>query len=140
MEYGRFYLIKRRALHILSFIIERNFKMSMNLHLSATINATIQVGKKKEKKRLTDSFDFYQTPTQVTRRILKSSNIKQAYIDWIKETPNETYEPIYEKYSDMIDGINPIGHKKVDYNDGHIQELNGWLEQHEGWEIEFYEM
>ncbi len=114
--------------------------MSMNLHLSATINATIQVGKKKEKKRLTDSFELYQTPTDITRRILKASNVKQAYIDWVKETPSEGYEPIYANYSDRINGFAVINHEKVDYNERHIQELNNWLEQHKEWNIEFYEM
>jgi hypothetical protein len=114
--------------------------MSMNLHLFATINATIKVGKKKKTQCIQESFNLYQTPTDVTRRILKSSNIKQAYIDWVKETPHVGYEPVYASYRDSIDGINPIEHKKVDYNELHIQELNAWMERHEGWQIEFYEM
>lgn len=112
----------------------------MNLYLSASINATIKVGKKKKKHRILESFELYQTPTDITRRILKASNVKQAYIDWVKETPSEGYEPIYENYSDRIDGINIVGHQKVDYNELHFQDLNKWMEQHEGWQIDFYEM
>lgn len=85
--------------------------MSMNITLTATIKVTLPNGKE---KMLYDRFDCYQTPTEVTRSILKATDRTQAYLQW-------------------------LGDSDTSY---HKDELDNWLEYHknEGWCIKWGEM
>ncbi len=95
--------------------------MSINLYLSATIDVKSEKGKKRKKLHLKESFDLYQTPTDVTFSILKSGNsgdIKNSYIEWVKQ-------------DEIANFHKPENHQ-------HIDQLKKWLEQHREWEIDWY--
>ena len=87
--------------------------MSMNLYLSASIKAQSHLGPMKFK----ESFELFQTPTRVTKAALRSGGKElETYSRWLIETCHEA------PASD------------------HIRELEKWLQDHEGWDIEWYEM
>lgn len=105
----------------------------MNFHLSATIDAETRVGK----QIITKYMDLIQTPTKVTREILNSNDIKQAYFNWVLSCRSKDEErPIYKGI------LNPIVIRYETYNWGkhHIKEVEKFLEKHKGWDIEWYEM
>ncbi len=91
--------------------------MSMNLYVERSRNATAIV--KGKKKRFVDRSSFYlwQTPTSITRAILRSGDRAQAYIDWVDSCEN-------------------------DYGDEHISEFKDWIREseEEDFTITFYEV
>ena len=93
--------------------------MSMNLYVDRIRPATVIV--KGMKKRIVDrsSFRLWQTPTSITREILRSDEVirVQAYIDWVNSCDNE-------------------------YGDQHISEFKDWIREseEEDFSIKFYEM
>ncbi len=90
--------------------------MSMNLYVERTRPATVIV--KGMEKRIVDCSSFYlwQTPTSITRAILRSGDRAQAYIDWVDSCENE-------------------------YVDNHISEFIDWIREseEEDFTITFYE-
>lgn len=56
--------------------------MSTNIHLQATREVTVNKTGKIESQTI--FFDCWQTPTEVTKKILGSSNPSQTYFDWVK--------------------------------------------------------
>lgn len=110
--------------------------MSMNLYLVATIDATSKVGK----HVIRESFDLFQTPTIVTREILKQRDVKAAYCAWGEKTHSfEISRPIYAE-EDIFQQNGPVGSEPYNAWTEHLQELEQWLQEHEGWDIEWYEM
>lgn len=91
--------------------------MSMNLYVERTRPAIVIV--KGKKKRIVDrsSFNLWQTPTSITRAILRSGDRTQAYIDWVNSCENE-------------------------YGDDHIAEFRDWIREseEEDFTITFYEV
>ena len=61
--------------------------MSMNLTLTAYRD--VVVVKTGEKTKQTERIELWQTPTQVTHRILESKDPKQAYFDWVRSICGE---------------------------------------------------
>lgn len=117
--------------------------MSMNLYLRATLKVKpvfenpITLDKIYE---LIHSCRLWQTPTDVTNRILASSDIKQAYFDWvmsknIKETRNIYAETKYDPFCE-----NPIAIEIVDCGQEHIKEVENFLVTHVDWKIEWFSM
>jgi hypothetical protein len=109
--------------------------MSMNLHLEATIEAETKLGK----KEICEKFDLYQTPTEITREILARDNQLEGYKEFVLKRSEDVQVPIYEE-KDFFHEKEPIGFETVNYGNTHIEELNEWLNGHDGWEIEWYEM
>jgi dTDP-D-glucose 4,6-dehydratase len=50
----------------------------MNLYLEASILATSRVGAHLVKNH----FQLFQTPTEITKKAMRSKDPKQVYIDW----------------------------------------------------------
>ena len=86
--------------------------MSMNLHLSASFDTIAPQGHDFEVR---ESFNLDQTPTDVTLEALNSGDPHKFYINWIEER---------------------FG--KNDESSCHLEELEKWLKDHEGWEIEWF--
>lgn len=108
--------------------------MSMNLHLSAEIEAVSKVGT----HLIRETYDLYQTPTDVTRACLESADPMQAYLDWCKQW--DKTENILEYEYDDWNSKNPIGSHP--YNQFQVikEGLEAWMKSHEGWTIEWFEM
>lgn len=111
--------------------------MSMNLHVYATANAIV-VGTNKEIK-ITRSFDLWQTPTKVTYACLESEDVATAYIDWVRSVSEDEKIPIYAP-DDYICENDPIGYKVVNYGQDHIKCLLTWIEEQDGFKIEWFAM
>ena len=108
--------------------------MSMNLHISGTRDITVNKTGKLELQHI--SFDLYQTPTDITRELLSSTNIAQAYRDWVNSTRHEYQEPVYDKDGEII------GYKTICYEDDHLKDFDEFIKQckEDGYELEFYEL
>lgn len=111
--------------------------MSMNLHVQAEKILYEKLNKKTYKKfstPLIHNFNLWQTPTKITYEILNSKNYFNAYKDWVSSISLDEKEPIYDFKDDSI-----IGHKIVNYGKDHIEELEKWIKEHEGWDITWYD-
>lgn len=111
--------------------------MSMNLHVAAVREVTVNKTGKKSTQRL--NFGLWQTPTDITYEILESTNVKQAYIDWVKSNSSVEKYPIYAADDVLCDG-DPVGYEDVNAGEDHVNELNEWIKscEDEGYEIEFF--
>jgi hypothetical protein len=110
--------------------------MSMNLHLVATIEATSKVGK----HTIRDPFDLFQTPTEATDEILSHEDVMTAYLAWGEKNCNFDYTlPVYAP-EDIFQQKAPVGSEIHNAWKEHLQELAQWLEEHKGWDLEWYKM
>ena len=90
--------------------------MSMNLNVKATITTVHETLGEFE---VTRTFELWQTPTKVTRKLLSyrtDSEIVDAYEIWCDRN-----DPCF-------------------YSLEHIKKLRQWLEDHKEWNIKFYEI
>lgn len=72
--------------------------------------------------------EAYQTPTNVTREIIKSSAPFQAYCDWVINTYSTDIQvPVYAE-SDIFCEKEPIGSEVHNYATEHIAEFKQWIE------------
>ncbi len=86
--------------------------MSMNLFLHAK---RVEGKRNKDKKMVTDKFDLFQTPTNVSYELLKG-NVVLNYSKWVKD-------------------------ENLDEDGNHIINLNNWLENHledDGWDVKWF--
>lgn len=109
--------------------------MSMNLHVCAKLLADTKLGK----KTITESFDLWQTPTDVTRECLASGNPLEGYKKWVIKDKLIVREPIFAP-DDLFGEDDPIGHEDYCAADEHLESLDKWILDHEGWKIEWFEM
>ena len=115
--------------------------MSMNIHLRAELQGefTSKNGKKLN-KTLVERFDCIQTPTSVTKEILKSENKYDTYTEWIKSVFSEDKVlPIYAEDDIFAEG-EPIGFEKYNVAENHIKELNKFIEEYKDWDIIWFEL
>ena len=91
--------------------------MSMNLYVERARPATVIIKGKKKRFVECSSFNLWQTPTSITRAILRTENRVQSYIDWVDSCENE-------------------------YGDEHISEFKVWIREseEEDFTITFYEV
>ena len=105
--------------------------MSMNLFVERTRPATVTV--KGMKKQIVDrsSFNLWQTPTEVTRRILRESDKPRAYCEWVRSC-EWVCSCEWGRSCGSCDSI----------NEEHIQEFLEWIREseEEDFSIEFYEV
>ena len=119
--------------------------MSMNLHVAGVRTATVMV--KGQPKTIPDrtDFDLWQTPTEVTRRILAHPTFGEqhaAYADWVRNQPCLREDlPVYAPEDIFGDGP-PIGTRRYDPAEEHLASLATWLHgcADEDFEVSFYEM
>jgi len=83
----------------------------MNLHLRAYVTATLSTG---EEREIVNHFELWQTPTNATYVMLEAKDIKEAYTTWARAVDVDNYSV------------------------SHLANLERWLEEHAGWEIEWY--
>ena len=112
--------------------------MSMNINIE---------GKRKVKVLKTGRIEeqqifarVWQTPTEVTYKILQAENKFDAYADWVMSIRRDYEEDVYATYEDKMMERNPIGTRIVNEGKEHIREIEEWMKKAEadGYEIEFY--
>lgn len=106
--------------------------MSMNIFLYAEIEAESKVGK----HTIREMFDCWQTPTEVTKKILASEDKKQAYLDYVLDHNDVQKIPIFSVNDYFCEG-DIVGYKNWYPGTEHMDDLNVWLEDHEGWTIKW---
>jgi hypothetical protein len=103
--------------------------MSMNVFIKAERTVTF---KKKNGRQGRDTqttrFPALQTPTDVSYKIVASSNPVQAYIDWVKTTSRVEQLPVYAE-DDIFGENDPIGFEEYDAAQEHIVKLAKWVQQ-----------
>ena len=101
----------------------------MNLYVYGSRKITVQsTGEEDIQKTY---FNLWQTPTHATRTILKSPDIKKAYIEWLNRL---NIEP-----TDITD---PVTYEIINEVKDLIKKLNDWVEYCEknGYKLEWFEM
>jgi len=120
--------------------------MSLNLTLNAIVNATLSLKDGTVvQKELDERFNLMLTPTVVTNRILDSADRYAAYRAWVLETDDGTlssyiWDDDDDVQFDFQDGKQIlIGTTVREVSEGvrHLYELDQWLAEHAGWEIEW---
>ena len=125
--------------------------MSMNIHFDMVCNA-IQISRGPAKNgskgktirkeiKLIEHLPVWQTPTEVTRKILASSDPVKEYFDWVQTQSKIHYEPVYAP-DDLFCENDPIRHVPVDYAQEHIKQFTKLMElfKDEGYELDVYMM
>ena len=116
--------------------------MSMNIHLYAKIEAEIVIKGKKLPKIIYEKFNCRQTPTEITKNILKSNNPYKEYCDWIRRMSDSV--PLEEIFvyeeDDYFEEKEPIDIIYRNNEDIHIKELNEFISNHTDWELKWYEL
>jgi len=99
--------------------------MSTNIHFVA--NREIQVVKTGQIETQEDQYRYvWQTPTEVTRKIMAQADPIQAYRDWILSV-NEDYEVDVYADDDFFSEKESVGTEI--HNDGkyHLKEFDAWI-------------
>ena len=112
--------------------------MSINLHLQARIMATIKISGKEKRKEIIEEYELRQTPTVITDKCL-AGNAYELYKEWVMTWAGPEKIYIY-KEDDILEEGEPIGYEMYDPGKVHIEELDEWLKDHEGWIIKWYGM
>jgi len=114
--------------------------MSMNILITASRKITF---KKKDGKRgggiQRNEFPTFQTPTDVTRKIITSMDPAQTYIDWVlAEFSRDEIEPVFAE-DDIWQEGEPVGTRVWNQGKEHIEEFRGWIEDVEanGFTVKF---
>jgi hypothetical protein len=119
--------------------------MSLNLTLNAIVQATLHLKDGTQiQKELDEPFPLRLTPTVVTNRILGSADRYAAYRAWVLETFTSGTSTIWDEGVDVQldcqDGtmvlVGPTV-RTVTVGERHLYELDQWLVEHAGWEIEW---
>jgi hypothetical protein len=111
----------------------------MNIHLKAELKGEFCSGNKKFDKTLCEKFDCWQTPTVVTKEILKSSDKLKSYSDWVKSNSSISETPIFAT-DDPFELGEPIGFEEYDTAFHHLRELYDFIEYYKDWEIIWFEL
>lgn len=112
--------------------------MSMNINLEGTrkvkVLKTARIEEQRTKARL------WQTPTDVTHKILKAENKFDVYAEWVMSIRRDYEENVYASFEDRIARRNPIGTRVVHEGKDHLREIENWMNDAEadGYELEFY--
>ena len=102
--------------------------MSMNIWITAERKISF---KKKNGKTGSEmqsvTFAAQQTPTEVTDKILSSSNSLEAYIEFIKTRSSIEKNPVYAE-DDYFCEQEPVAYEDYNWTLDHIKELKEWIE------------
>lgn len=115
--------------------------MSMNLYVERSRNATAIV--KGKQKRFVDrsSFNLWQTPTEVTRRLLQEKDTLSAYCDWVRSNSKDREFKMYAD-DDFRQERECVRIEVYNTGDEHIESLLEWVNSsiEDGYQIKFYEV
>jgi len=129
--------------------------MSMNICIIASAKCTIHLKNRNVASYMSHSFDCFQTRTEKTMEILCHKDVNEqlnAYKEWVKSSftekcggyiwdPNDPSIRLEFFEDDEFNWTQiPVGDSvRVDERtagEAHIDDLNLWLKDHEGWDIE----
>ena len=116
--------------------------MSMNIHLKAALDGMFIPDNKKLKKRhisIVEKFSCIQTPTDITKQILKSKDPEEEYKKWVLNISEDEECPIYAD-DDYSEEGEPIGIEKYNFGEEHLQELDEFKKKYSGYLFKWYEM
>ena len=106
----------------------------MNLNVCAKLKANTKLGR----KTIVETFDLWQTPTSVTRQCLASGDPLTFYKEWVMEDRVVDKFPLYGQGDIFGDGP-VVGYQEYCAADEHLEGLRVWIEEHCGWDIEWFE-
>ena len=125
--------------------------MSMNIHFNMVRNA-IQIFRKPGKNggkgktirkeiKLIEHLPVWQTPTEVTMKILASSDPVKEYFDWVQTHSKIYYEPVYAP-DDLFCENDPVSFVPVDHAQEHIKQFTTLMNLYkdEGYELDVFMM
>ena len=123
----------------------------MNIHFNMVRNA-IQIfrkpgknGKKgktiRQKLKNTERLPVWQTPTEVTMKILASSDPVKEYFDWVQTHSKIYYKPVYAP-DDLFCENDPVSFVPVDHAQEHIKQFTTLMNRYkdEGYELDVFMM
>jgi hypothetical protein len=101
--------------------------MSTNIHFIAERNIEVQneSGRNIEIERVFFK-NIWQTPSVVTRQIMKSNNKPQTYKDWVLSLSKDVIVPIYDGCDIFGDGP-IIDYRMYNESSEHIKDFDIWL-------------
>ena len=125
--------------------------MSMNIHFNMVRN-TIQIFRKPGKNggkgktirkeiKLIEHLPVWQTPTEVTMKILASSDPVKEYFDWVQTCSKIYYAPVYAP-DDLFCENDPVSFVPVDHAQEHIKQFTTLMNLYkdEGYELDVFMM
>ena len=125
--------------------------MSMNIHFDMVRN-TIQIFRKPGKNggkgktirkeiKLIEHLPVWQTPTEVTMKILASSDPVKEYFDWVQTCSKIYYAPVYAP-DDLFCENDPVSFVPVDHAQEHIKQFTTLMNLYkdEGYELDVFMM
>jgi hypothetical protein len=100
--------------------------MSINIHFKGERKVQV-ISTGKIETQTTKIPNVWQTPTEVTKEIMKSNDPVQAYIDWVMSQSKDDVCLVYAK-DDVFCERDPIGYETVneakDHTHGFKQTIN----------------
>jgi hypothetical protein len=115
--------------------IFKGFTMSTNIHFHAERKVQVlETGKIK-----TERFNIpyaWQTPTEVTKMIMKSSDPTQAYIDWVLSHSKDEQYPVYAD-DDVLCEREPVRYDTINMAEEYLKWFKPTLDsmKTDGYEI-----
>lgn len=111
--------------------------MSMNFYISGKREITVNKTGAVETQNI--HYQTWQTPTAVTRELLKCADPVEAYKEWVMSKAVDEQEAVYAA-DDFLRDSKPIGFKTVNVGREECQQLDEWITAVTalGYELEFY--
>jgi hypothetical protein len=105
----------------------------MNLQLKATLPATTPLGP----TSLAAQLELWDTPTDITRKLLAQADTRAGFFAWLDTIRLVEHIPVHAE-DDPFNERPPISTQELCRTDLHKTEVREWLEQHNGWTIEWF--
>ncbi len=127
--------------------------MSLNITIHAVARATLSLKSGRVLDReIENSFSTWQTPTDLTRKIVENGDLDQQiqlYKDWVLDVGNVpcggvrfdkddiTVHVDFDDDLNMVITGNSVRPDTRTMGERHVEELDEWLAEHDGWNIIF---
>ena len=98
--------------------------MSINFHIGATREIVVVKTDKKSIQEI--SFGTWQTPSEVTHRIMKTVDPIASYKEWVLSVSSDERIPVYAD-EDIFGEGEPIAFELVNSGKEHVEVLNQWI-------------
>ena len=111
--------------------------MSMNFYISGVREITVNKTGVVETQHC--NYQPWQTPTVITRELLKQADPVAAYKAWVMSNAVDRQEPVYAEDDYLCDN-EPVGFKTVNAGQEECQQVDDWIAAvtAQGYELEFY--